>query len=73
MAFDLPAYGEQNWHSKLDASLNELHQGRAVVVVYDAGWPARPTADSVIWVGGTPSTPPTSGVHGKDLWYVPNV
>lgn len=73
MAYELPAYGEENWHLKLDASLNDLHETRAVVVHYDAGWPSRPTAETVIWVGGTPNTPPTEGVTGADLWYVPNV
>jgi hypothetical protein len=48
----------------------------AIVVRYDSGWPNRPTdsADvTVLWVGGTPSTPPTDVISGVDLWYVPNL
>lgn len=39
------------------------------------GWPARPTSDPAVvvhWIGGTPSTPPTSrALAGVDLWHVP--
>ena len=49
--------------------------GDVFVARYNAGWPARPTSDAtrtVLWVGGTPETPPTNHVSGVDLWYVPN-
>ena len=45
-----------------------------LAVHYAAGWDVRPTDDdsvTVIWIGGTPSTPPTDGITGVDLWYVP--
>lgn len=37
-------------------------------VYYTASWPARPVADTVIWVGGNELTPPSSPVVGKDIW-----
>lgn len=88
MPYELPAYNEENWHIKLNASIEAVKQlaeqnagplpsdiGDVMVARYDNGWPARPTSDvtkTVIWLGGTPSTPPTAHVTGVDLWYVPN-
>lgn len=45
-----------------------------LAVHYSSGWATRPTTDpsvTVIWIGGTPLTPPTNHVAGVDLWYVP--
>ena len=40
-------------------------------VYYDtetSSWPARPTADTVIWVGSDELSPPLSPSVGKDIW-----
>ncbi len=37
-------------------------------VYYTTTWPTRPTADTVIWVGGNETTPPSSPSVGKDIW-----
>ncbi len=35
---------------------------------YTTSWPARPAADTVIWVGGNETTPPSAPEVGKDIW-----
>ena len=35
---------------------------------YTTSWPARPVADTVIWVGGNETTPPSAPEVGKDIW-----
>lgn len=45
-------------------------------VDYSNGWSARPTDDATVvveWFGGSPDTPPTGALAGKDKWYVPNL
>lgn len=33
-----------------------------------ASWPARPVADTVVWVGANELSPPPSPEIGKDIW-----
>ena len=35
---------------------------------YTTSWPARPVADTVIWVVGNETTPPSVPEVGKDIW-----
>lgn len=57
----------------LSSSVSEVSEPYFEVVFND-GWPERPTDDAsviVSWFGGTPADEPTGALAGMDLWYVP--
>jgi hypothetical protein len=53
-------------------TIADLPSGTTISAYYSGtAWPARPTARTdvtVLWIGGSSTTPPTAGLSGKDLW-----